>query len=154
MERVQRSKACFQKKVIRRYMNQRASNGPTISFDEFGPLEVRPQPGQSWCPTRRPKRWPATYTRKHGVRHWLAFYDVHANFLWGYTRRRKRAIEILEVLKLMRRRYPPKQRIHLILDNLSAHGTPEIQTVVPNEQHPSDLDADQRLLAESNRMSI
>ena len=108
-------------------MNQPAANGPTISFDEFGPLEVRPQPGQSWCPTRRPKRWPATYTRKHGVRHWLAFYDVHANFLWGYTRRRKRAIEILEVLKLMRRRYPPEQRIHLILDNLSAHGTPEVR---------------------------
>lgn len=108
-------------------MNQPAANGPTISFDEFGPLEVRPQPGQCWRPTRGPKRLPAAYTRKHGVCHWLAFYDIHANKLWGYTRHRKRAIEILEVLKLMRKRYPPEQRIHLILDNLSAHGTPKVR---------------------------
>jgi len=84
------------------------------------------------------------------VRHWLAFYDIHANKLWGYTRHRKRAIEILEVLKLMRRRYPPKQRIHLILDNLSAKS----QALVSREQHPSDLDADQRVLAEPDRMSV
>ena len=108
-------------------MNQPAANGPTISFDEFGPLEVRPQHGQCWRSTSRPRRLPATYTRKHGVRHWLAFYDIHADKLWGYTRRRKRAIEILAVLKRMRRRYPLKQRIHLILDNLSAHGTPEVR---------------------------
>jgi transposase len=70
---------------------------------------------------------PATYNRKHGVQHWLAFYDVHANRLWGYTRPRKRSREVLQVLKKMRRRYPAHQRIHLILDNYSPHGTPAVR---------------------------
>jgi len=108
-------------------VNQRASNGPTISFDEFGPLEIRPQPGQSWCRSSKPDRLPATYRRMHGVRHWLAFYDVHADKLWGYTRPRKRSRELLKVLKLMRRRYPAEQRIHLILDNFSPHGTKDVR---------------------------
>ena len=108
--------------MIRRYVNQRASNGPTIAFDEFGPLEIRPQAGRSWGASAN--RLPATYTRTHGVRHWLAFYDIHDNRLWGYTRPRKRSREMLEVLKRMRRRYPASQRIHLILDNYSPHGTP------------------------------
>ncbi|HMQ15817.1 MAG TPA: hypothetical protein PKC49_07570 [Phycisphaerae bacterium] len=44
--------------------------------------------------------------------------------LWGNARPRKRARDILGVLKRMRKRYSAGQRIHLILDNLSAHGTP------------------------------
>ncbi len=111
--------------MIRRYVNQRASNGPTISFDEFGPLELRPQAGRSWGSSANRLR--ATYTRKHGVRHWLAFYDLHDNRLWGYTRPRKRSRETLEVLKKMWRRYPADQRIHLILDNYSPHGTPAVR---------------------------
>ena len=108
-------------------MNQPAENGPTIAFDEFGRLEIRPQPGQSYCQAGQQKRWPATYTRRQGVRHWLAFYDVHADKLWGYTRSRKRSREVLDVLKRMRRRYPSDQRIHLILDNFSPHGTPKVR---------------------------
>jgi len=124
---VQRPQVGFQKKLIRRYVNQPASNGPTVAFDEFGPLEIRPQHGRSWRPTRRPDRLPATYTRKHAVRHWLAFYDLHDDKLWGYMRLRKRSREVLEVLKRMRRRYPAEQRIHLILDNFSPHGTPAVR---------------------------
>lgn len=111
--------------MIRRYVNQPAANGPTICFDEFGPLEIRPQPGRSWRPTKSPDRLPATYTRKHGVRHWLAFYDLHANKLWGYTRTRKRSREVLEALKRTRRKHPLHQRIHLILDNFSPTGLPK-----------------------------
>ena len=90
-------------------------------------MEIRPQSGRSWRPSRSPDRLPATYTRKHGVRHWLAFYDIHANTLWGYTKPRKRSREVLGVLKRMRRKYPPQERIHLILDNFSPHGTPEVR---------------------------
>ncbi len=108
-------------------MRRPASNGPTVAFDEFGPLEVRPQPGQAFCRTDKPKRLPATYTRPHGVRHWLAFYDVHQQKLWGYVRPRKRHQELLTVLKLLRRRYPLDQRIHLILDNFAPHGKAEVR---------------------------
>jgi len=69
----------------------------------------------------------ATYRRLHGVRNWLAFYDVHANQLWGYMRPRKRARELLDALKRMRRRYPKRQRIHLIWDNLSTHKKKDVQ---------------------------
>lgn len=113
--------------MIRRYVNQPATNGPTVSFDEFGPLEIRPQPGQGYCQSRQQQRWPATYRRQQGVRHWLAFYDVHADRLWGYTRSRKRSREVLEVLKRMRRQYPAEQRVHLILDNFSPHATPAVR---------------------------
>ena len=108
-------------------MKQRASNGPTLAFDEFGPLEVRPQSGRSWRPAGKADRLRATYTRKQGVRHWLAFYDVHGDELWGYVRSRKRRQETLDVLRHLRRRYPMRQRIHLILDNFSPHGTPEVR---------------------------
>jgi len=123
---VQRSEAGLEKKLIRRYVNQPAANGPTVAFDEFGPLEIRPQPGQSWRGIGKPQRHRATYHRMHGVRHWLAFYDVHADQLWGYVRPRKRRQEVLEVLKRMRNRYPPPLRIHLILDNFSPHKVAEV----------------------------
>ncbi len=108
-------------------MNQPAANGPTVAFDEFGPLELRPHAGRAWRESGRPSRQRATYTRPHGVRHWLAFYDVHGDELWGYVRSRKRRQETLDTLKRMRRRYPMGQRIHLILDNFSPHGTPEVR---------------------------
>jgi transposase len=102
-------------------VNQPADNGPTVCFDEFGPLEIRPQSGQGWMHSRHPQRLPATYTRTQGVRHWLAFYDVHQKKLWGYVRSRKRHQETLDAFRLLRRRYPENQRIHLILDNFSPH---------------------------------
>ena len=109
-------------------MNQPAANGPTVAFDEFGPLELRPHAGHAWRTSGHPQRQRATYTRPHGVRHWLAFYDVHGDELWGYVRPRKRRQETLDVLKRLRRRYPQRQRIHLILDNFSPHGTPEVRS--------------------------
>lgn len=84
-------------------------------------MEIRPQPGITWCHTNHPKRFPATYTRPYGVRHWLAFYDVHRKKLWGYVRSRKRHQEFLRVLKLLRSKYQKNLRIHLILDNFSPH---------------------------------
>ncbi len=130
-------------------MNQRASNGPTISFDEFGPLELRPQAGRSWGSSANRLR--ATYTRKHGVRHWLAFYDLHDNRLWGYTRPRKRSRETLEVLKKMRRRYPAvrqwcqRNNVHLIwtptnaswLNPIECQFTPVKEFVIRNSDYAS-----------------
>jgi transposase len=125
---MQRSGVGLEKKLIRRYVNRPAANGPTVAFDEFGPLEIRPQPGQSWQRSARAQRHRATYNRTHGVRHWLAFYDVHADKLWGYVRPRKRRQEVLAVLKRMRRRYRASLRVHLILDNFSPHKTAEVET--------------------------
>jgi len=127
VEGVQRPEAGLEKKLIRRYVNRPASNGPTVAFDEFGPLEIRPHPGQSWRVSGKPQRHRATYHRQHGIRHWLAFYDVHEHRLWGYVRRRKRRQEVLDVLKRMRKRYRSDLRVHLILDNFSPHKVPQIE---------------------------
>jgi hypothetical protein len=55
----------------RNRINQRARNGPTISFDEFGPLEIRPQGGQSYCiaiVTRRCRgKWMVITERGPGI---------------------------------------------------------------------------------------
>jgi transposase len=87
-------------------------------------LELRPHHGYTWARTGHPDRLPATYTRPNGVRHFFGFLDVHANKVWGYFRPRKRQQETLAVLKLARKRYPRRIRIHLILDNFSPHQTP------------------------------
>jgi transposase len=69
---------------------------------------------------------PATYTRPHGVRHFLAFYDVGRDALWGRFYPRKRWQEVLDALKTLRRRYPPDEIIYLVLDNFSPHKRKEV----------------------------
>lgn len=95
-----------------------------ICVDEFGPMELRPQAGRSFQPHGLAHRQRATYTRRHGVRQLLAAYDVATGQIWGLFRRRKRAVEFLQLLKAIRRHYTG--RIHIVLDNLSAHKTPEV----------------------------
>jgi len=95
-----------------------------ICVDEFGPLELRPHAGYSWRKRKQPQRFRATYSRPHGVRHLLAAYDVRTGQLWGHFKRRKRAREFLSFLKSIRRKYTG--RLWIILDNWSAHKTPEI----------------------------
>jgi transposase len=98
-----------------------------VCFDEFGPLELRPHFGRTWAQRKHPHRLPATYTRPHGVRHFLAFFDVHRDILWGYFAPRKRWMEVLQALKRMRAKYPRSVTIFLILDNFSPHRRPEIR---------------------------
>ncbi len=98
-----------------------------MCYDEFGPIELRPIHGSTWSPKAHPERLPATYTRHHGTRQWLAFFDPRRDKLWGYFRRRKRWKEVLDVFKRMRSRYPAKERVFLILDNFSPHRRPEIR---------------------------
>ena len=92
-----------------------------VCFDEFGPIELRPAHGSVWAKRNKVDRLPATYRRPHGVRHFLAFYDVRQDQLWGYIRTRKRTREVLDVLRWLRKRYPENERIFLVLDNFSPH---------------------------------
>lgn len=92
-----------------------------MCFDEFGPVQVRPEAGSAWAPKGRPIRRRATYRRTLGVRYFFAAYDVHQDVLWMHHKRRKRAVEVLAFLKAIRARYPDGRRIYLVLDNLSTH---------------------------------
>jgi len=61
-----------------------------------------------------------------GIRHFLAAYDVHENYLWMHQRKRKRWQEILAFFKTIRRRYADGQRIYIVLDNFSPHRKKEV----------------------------
>jgi hypothetical protein len=59
----------------------------------------------------------ATYRRLQGVRHFLGFYDVHADCLGGVFRPRKRIVDLLAALRRLRRCYP-RRRLVVVMDNL------------------------------------
>jgi hypothetical protein len=42
-------------------------DGVVVSFDECGPISLKPQAGRGWFPTGRPVRVRATYNRNHGI---------------------------------------------------------------------------------------
>lgn len=93
-----------------------------ICLDEFGPLNLQPQPGgRAWAPRAKPRRIRATYTRPHGVRHLIAALDVGRDRLYGHVKLKKRRIEFLAFCRYLRTLHPPEVRLHFILDNFSPH---------------------------------
>jgi transposase len=99
-------------------------NDPTVvvCVDEFGPLNLQPQPGgKAWAPRAKPRRIRATYTRPHGVRHLLCTLDVGSDLLTGEVTQRKTRIEFLALCKQIRARYPRRLRLAFVLDNFSPH---------------------------------
>jgi transposase len=93
-----------------------------ICLDEFGPLNIQPQPGgKAWAPLSKPRRIRATYKRPHGVRHMFGAYDVTSDRLYGHIKKRKTRIEFLAFCRYIRSLYPATTRLHFILDNFSPH---------------------------------
>ena len=103
-------------------------DGVVVSFDECGPISLKPYLGHSWAESKQPPRQRATYTRRHGVQKLLGAYDVGADRLWGHLEKRRVTGEVtLEFLKDIRRRYPSEVTVYIVMDNLSAHWTPAIR---------------------------
>jgi transposase len=107
---------------------------PEVIFclDEFGPLNLQPQPGRQWAaisgkgkePGRAPRRrMRATYTRTAGVRHLLAALELGENKLYGHIKPRKTRTRFLEFCRYLRSLYPSSTRIAIICDNFSPHLT-------------------------------
>lgn len=115
-------------RAIRRLYRRRPANGRRLCVDEFGPLNLLPRHGA--CLTGRGKRVErhrATYSRKGGVRHFLAAYDLETDRLVGVFKRRKTWREFLSFLRWLRRRYPAGQRLHVVLDNYGPHVKEEVR---------------------------
>ena len=102
-------------------MRLHSAGSVVVCVDEFGPLECRPYNGRTWAECKKPVRLPATYRRTQGVQHFLAMYDVHHNFLWGWFYKRKRGEEFIEFLKRVRGAYASWVRIYVVMDNFSPH---------------------------------
>jgi transposase len=103
------------------------ADGVVISFDQMGPISLRPHPGAGWAQRKRPERQRATYTRRHGIRYVMGAIDVHADRLRVRLRPRRRGSDNLAFLKQIRGCYPRRLRIYWIQDNLSANWTPDIR---------------------------
>jgi len=100
------------------------ANDPTVivCLDEFGPLNLQPQPGgKAWAPRAKPRRIRATYTRPHGVRHLLCSLDVGADVFTGEVAEHKTRVEFLALCNDVRARYPAEVRLAFVLDNFSPH---------------------------------
>jgi len=102
-------------------------DGVVISFDEMGPISLRPHQGAGWARRRRPERLRATFTRRHGVRYLVGAYDVHGDYLRARLRPTRNGASTLVFMKVIRLAYPRRLRIYWIQDNLSCHWTPDIR---------------------------
>ncbi len=97
-------------------------------MDEFGPLNLLPRHGACLAGRgKRGERLRATSSRKGGVRHFLAAYDLETDRLVGVFKKRKTWREFLSFLRWLRRRYPVTQRLHVVLDNYGPHVKEEVR---------------------------
>ena len=116
-------------RIVELYALAEAGRAVVICLDEFGPLNIQPQPGgKAWAPRAKPKRIRATYTRPHGVRHLLSAYDIGADRLYGHIKKRKSRVEFLAFCRYVRSLYPPEIRLCFVLDNFSPHTGNKVST--------------------------
>jgi hypothetical protein len=54
-----------------------------ISFDQMGPISLKPIQGSGWARRQRPERLRATDNRKHGIRYVFGALDVHRDRLYA-----------------------------------------------------------------------
>lgn len=111
-------------RALRRLYRHRPANGRRLCIDEFGPLNLLPRHGH--CrkgPGKRVERIRATYNRKLGVRHFLAYYDLETDRLYGRFTVHKTAKDFLSFLRWVRSRYPQSQKLHIVMDNYGPHIT-------------------------------
>jgi len=115
-------------RAIRRLYRRRPANGRRLCIDEFGPLNLQPRHGHCYKGPNKPvDRLRATYSRQGGVRHFLAFYDLETDRLYGRFTKRKRWTEFLSFLKWVRSRYPRHQKLHMVMDNYGPHLKEEVR---------------------------
>jgi transposase len=111
-------------RAIRHLYRHRPANGRRLCIDEFGPLNLQPRHGHCYRgPGKRVERLRATYDRHQGVRHFLAYYDLETDRLYGRFTEHKKAKDFLSFLKWVRSRYPRSQTLHMVMDNYGSHIT-------------------------------
>jgi transposase len=109
-------------------------DGPVVSFDQMGPVSLRPTAGAGWAPLGRPQRQRADYNRRAGTRYVFGAYDVHADRLRVRLRPKRAGGDMLTFMRQIRLAYPSRQRIYWIQDNLSANWVPDIRAFAANNR--------------------
>jgi transposase len=115
-------------RAIRRLYRKPPSDGRVLCMDEFGPLNLQPRHGTHWGgPGKRIERLRATYSRKGGVRHMFAVYDLKTDRLYGRFASKKNWGTFLDFLRWVRRRYPSKKTLYVIVDQAGYHRKAEVR---------------------------
>ena len=109
------------------------ADGRVICVDEFGPLNLLPRKGKAWRPQAKPKRLRATYHRYDGVMQMLAALDLATGKLFYRIRPRKRWMEFLAFLKVLRARWAG-EKLYVICDNYSPHRNADVRTWCADNQ--------------------
>ncbi len=109
-------------------------DGPVISFDQMGPISLKPIQGAGWRPLKLPERLRATYNRKHGIRYIFGALDVHRDRLYARMRPHRAGSDVLGFMQTIRLVYPARQKLYWIQDNLSANWTPDIRAFAANHK--------------------
>ena len=99
----------------------------TFSFDEFGPLAIKPEGGSCWAQESRPQRLRANYNKPHGTRQFFGCYSLGQDELFGTIEKRKGWEATLRALQLIRAFLDDGKMIYVILDNLNHHKKREIR---------------------------
>jgi len=111
---------------IRRLYGKRPKGGRRICVDEFGPLNLQPRHGKHYARIGHVDRHRATYSRKGGVRYMFGAYDMERDTLVGRFAAKKNWMSFLSFLKWLRRKYPRKELLHVVLDNAGYHLKSEV----------------------------
>jgi transposase len=115
-------------RAIRRLYRHRPASGRRLCIDEFGPLNLQPHHGHCTTgPGKLVDRLRATYNRKGGIRHFLAYYDLETDRLYGRFTDHKTGRDILSFLRWVRSRYPRWQKLHIVMDNYGPHITDRVR---------------------------
>lgn len=119
----------YEEKAVRilELCGQPPPDGPVVSFDQMGPVSLRPTAGQGWAPRGRPERQRADYNRRAGIRYVFGAYDVHTDRLRVKLRPKRAGRDTLAFMQMIRLAYPARRRIYWIQDNLSANWVPAIR---------------------------
>ena len=117
--------------IVGLYMNPPA-NAVVLSVDEKTQIQAldRTQPGLPLGPGRI-----GSYThdyKRHGTTALFAAYNIANGKVIAAVKDRTRSKEFLSFLKLVNRKTPKDKQLHIVLDNLSAHKTQDIQEWLKN----------------------
>lgn len=113
--------------IVGLYLNP-PDNAMVLSVDEKTQIQAldRTQPMLPLKPGQIERRT-HDYTR-HGTRSLYAAFDVATGQVRGRVTKRHRGVEFLAFLRQIERSTPADLDLHLILDNSSTHGTPEVRS--------------------------
>ena len=117
--------------IVGLYMNPPA-NAVVLSVDEKTQIQAldRTQPGLPLGPGRI-----GSYTqdyKRHGTAALFAAFNIANGEVIASVTDRTRSKEFLSFLKLVNRKTPKDKQLHIVLDNLSAHKTKEVQQWLKN----------------------